>query len=455
MTDAPLSEPVLKDSLPPYHEEAEIATLGALLLNFSVDLLDEVQQHVRGDDFFKGAHQVIFAAIGRLNEKGEGIDILTLTGELSATGELERAGGAAYIASLTSRVPTSANVAYYAKLVKEASVRRSLLDTARQIAANAHDDSQETRGIIEDAEKAIFELNDSQSRGDLKPAREVIQRTIETIENRYRTKEGFTGIPSGLDALDELTTGFQNSEMTIIGARPSIGKTALALSMATNIAVKNRIPCGFFTLEMSEVSLMMRVVSAESKINSNNLRTGLLRPTDFNKLTEAAGRIYESPLIIQDTPNIPLLDLRSLARKMVTKHDVKIIFIDYIGLITPEDSSQPRHEQISQFSRSLKALARELDIPIVALSQVGRQSEGKAPSLADLRESGALEQDADVVLFLHRDRILDRDEDEAQNNSVVKTELIVAKQRNGPTDTVSVAFVPQFTRFENLSYHDH
>jgi len=450
-----LADAVLKDSLPPYHEEAEMATLGALLLNFSVDLLDEVQQCVHPDDFFKGAHQQIFKAIISLHEKGEGIDILTLTGELTASGQIDKAGGASYVASLTSRVPTTANVSYYAKIVQETSIRRSLLDTARQIISEAHNDSLETRLIIEDAEKSIFELNDNQSRGELKPAREVIQKTIETIENRYRTKEGFTGIPSGFEGLDNLTSGFQNSEMTIIGARPSIGKTALALSMATNIAVRNNTPCGFFTLEMSDVSLMMRVVSSESKINSNNLRTGLLRPTDFNKLTEAAGRIYDSPLILQDTPNIPLLDLRSLARKMVMKHDVKIIFVDYIGLISPEDTKQPRHEQISQISRSLKALARELDIPIVALSQVGRQSEGKAPTLADLRESGALEQDADVVLLLHRDRVVDRDDDEHENSSVIKTELIVAKQRNGPTGTVNVAFIPHFTRFENFSYDDH
>ncbi|RKX72265.1 MAG: replicative DNA helicase, partial [Spirochaetes bacterium] len=403
----------------------------------------------------KGAHQQIFKAIISLHEKGEGIDILTLTGELTASGQIDKAGGASYVASLTSRVPTTANVSYYAKIVQETSIRRSLLDTARQIISEAHNDSLETRLIIEDAEKSIFELNDNQSRGELKPAREVIQKTIETIENRYRTKEGFTGIPSGFEGLDNLTSGFQNSEMTIIGARPSIGKTALALSMATNIAVRNNTPCGFFTLEMSDVSLMMRVVSSESKINSNNLRTGLLRPTDFNKLTEAAGRIYDSPLILQDTPNIPLLDLRSLARKMVMKHDVKIIFVDYIGLISPEDTKQPRHEQISQISRSLKALARELDIPIVALSQVGRQSEGKAPTLADLRESGALEQDADVVLLLHRDRVVDRDDDEHENSSVIKTELIVAKQRNGPTGTVNVAFIPHFTRFENFSYDDH
>ena len=381
---------MLKDSIPPYHEEAESATLGALLLNFSVDLLDEVQQYVRPDDFFKGAHQHIFKAIITLHEKGEGIDILTLTGELKAQGKLEKSGGAAYVASLTSRVPTTANVSYYAKLVQEASIRRSLLDAARQMIATAHDDSRETRLIIEEAEKSIFELNDNQSRGELKPAREVIQKTIETIESRYRTKEGYTGVPSGFESLDNLTSGFQNSEMTIIGARPSIGKRHWLFPWPQTSPLKTEFHVVFSHWKCQKFSLMMRIVSAESKINSNNLRTGLLRPTDFNKLTEAAGRIYESPLILQDTPNIPLLDLRSLARKMVTKHGVRIIFVDYIGLISPEDSSQPRHEQISQISRSLKALARELDVPIVALSQVGRQSEGKAPTLADLRESGHL-----------------------------------------------------------------
>ena len=443
---------MLKDTVPPYDEEAEMAALGALLLNFSNDLFEQVQEHVGPDDFFKGAHQIIYRAVRRLVDKGEGIDILTLTGELKSSGELEKAGGAAYAASLTSRVPTTANVSYYAKLVREASMRRCLLDAARTMIASAHDDSREVRLIMEEAEQSIFELNDRRSRGELKPAREVIPNTIRAIEKRYTSTDTYSGVPSGFDALDTLTSGFQDSELTILGARPSIGKTALALSMAANIAVTNRVPCGFFTLEMSDISLTMRILSAESKLNSNTLRTGLMRPTDFNKLTEAAGRIYEAPLIFQDTPNIPLLDLRSLARKMVNKYQVKIIFIDYIGLITPEDSRPPRYEQISAISRSLKALARELNIPLVALSQVGRQTEGKAPTLADLRDSGALEQDADVVLFLHRERILDSDDEPRDNMGGVKTELIVAKQRNGPTDTVPVTFIPHFTRFENFSY---
>lgn len=444
-------EGVLKDSVPPYNEEAEMATLGALLLNFSVDLLEEVQQFVLAEDFYKGAHQVIFRTITALKDKGEGVDLLTLTAELRASGNIEKIGGLSYVASLTERVPSTANVTYYAKLVQDASQRRSLLNIAHKLISDAHNGSLETRLSIEEAEKSIFDLNDNQSRGELKPAPEVIEKTVSAIEDRYRSKGGYIGIPSGFDALDKLTCGFQKSEMIIIGSRPSIGKTAFALSMATNIAIRNKIPCGYFTLEMSAISLMLRILSAESRINSNSLRTGLLKSTDFNRIViDTAGRIYDAPLIFQDTPNIPLLDLRSLARKMVSKHGVKIVFVDYIGLVSPENSRQERHEQISQISRSLKALARELDVPIVVLSQVGRQSEGKTPSLADLRESGALEQDADVVLFLHRERTLDEDEDDRESSSIIKTDLIVAKQRNGPTDTVRLAFVPHYTRFENL-----
>jgi len=444
-------EGVLKDSVPPYNEEAEMATLGALLLNFSVDLLEEVQQFVLAEDFYKGAHQVIFRTITALKDKGEGVDLLTLTAELRASGNIEKIGGLSYVASLTERVPSTANVTYYAKLVQDASQRRLLLNIAHKLISDAHNGSLETRLSIEEAEKSIFDLNDNQSRGELKPAPEVIEKTVSAIEDRYRSKGGYIGIPSGFDALDKLTCGFQKSEMIIIGSRPSIGKTAFALSMATNIAIRNKIPCGYFTLEMSAISLMLRILSAESRINSNSLRTGLLKSTDFNRIViDTAGRIYDAPLIFQDTPNIPLLDLRSLARKMVSKHGVKIVFVDYIGLVSPENSRQERHEQISQISRSLKALARELDVPIVVLSQVGRQSEGKTPSLADLRESGALEQDADVVLFLHRERTLDEDEDDRESSSIIKTDLIVAKQRNGPTDTVRLAFVPHYTRFENL-----
>lgn len=439
----------LNDSLPPYNEEAEAATLGALLLSFSVDLLDEVIQHVKPDDFFKGAHQLIFNSILRLHDRGEGVDILTLTDELTNTGDIDKAGGAAYAASLTSRVPTTANVAWYAKIVKETSLRRSLLNAARTIIARAHDESQDIRSIIDNAEKIIFDITDNQNRGQLKPVREVLPKAVGIIEEREKNPQHLTGIASGFQGLDNLTGGFQKSEMIIIGARPSIGKTALALSMASNIAIKNKIPCGFFTLEMSDISLMMRIISTESKINSNRFRLGMVGNKNFKKVFDAAGRIYEAPLIFQDSPNIPLLDLKSLARKMVIKHDVQIIFIDYIGLITPEDSTLPRYEQVSAISRSLKALARELDIPVVALAQLGRQSETKQPTLADIRESGALEQDADVVLFLHRDRNSEKKGDDNDDRDIHKTQLIIAKQRNGPIGIMNLMFVPEYAHFDN------
>jgi replicative DNA helicase len=365
---------------------------------------------------------------------------------------LEKSGGTGYLAGLTSSVPTTANIDHYAKMVKDCAVRRNLLNVANQIIANAHSDSMDSRISIESAEKEIFKISDSQNHGNLKEAQEVVQRAVELVEERYKLKGEFTGVPSSFSELDNLTSGFQNSEMIIIGARPSIGKTAFALSMAAHMAINKKIPCGFFTLEMSDLSLMMRLLAIDARINSNNLRTGLLSKTDFRKLAESAGRIYEAPFYIEDTPNISLLDLRSMARKMKAKFNVRIIFIDYIGLINPEDKSTPRHEQMAEVSRSLKALARELDLPIVVLSQVGRQTEGTEPKLSDLRESGAIEQDADVVMFLHRDRIVDKDTQGDDNG--IRTKVIVAKQRNGPTDTVEVMFIPRYTRFEQLTHQN-
>jgi replicative DNA helicase len=316
--------------------------------------------------------------------------------------------------------------------------------------SDAQDETVQTREIIEEAEKRIFDLAEENPTGHYKPAAEVIAKTIEAIEKLYHTRDSYTGVPCGIPDLDKMTSGFQKSEFIVIDARPSVGKTALALTMASNMAIRSRRPIGFFTLEMSDMALMQRLVAAEARINSEILRTGMLKPSDFNKLTEAAGRIYEAPLFIDDSPNIKLLDLRAQARRMRQQEKVEAIFVDYIGLVEPENKYNiPRHEQVAETSRSLKSLARELDIPIICLSQVGRQSEGKAPTLADLRESGSIEQDADVVMFLHRDRG-EREGTSDMNN--IETELIVAKQRNGPVGTVKVAFIPKYTKFESLSF---
>ena len=437
----------LKDRVPPHNPEAEVATLGAILLD--PDALGQVISYLRPVDFYRNAHVRVFDAILGLYERGEEIDLITLTQELRSRSALDSVGGAGYVASLTSSVPTSANIEYYARIVRGASVRRRLLKIANEIIAEAYDDSQESRAILEEAERKIFEITDSQQDSGFQKARDIVEATVEAIERLYQTKDNYTGIPSGFPSLDNMLSGFQNSEFIVIGARPSVGKTALALTMAGNISVHQKIAVGFFTLEMSKQALMQRLLSAEARIGSQTLRTGMLKSSDFKNLTDAAGLIYEAPLWIADTPNMRLLDLRAQARRMVAQHQVRIIFVDYLTLVSAENSESPRHEQIAEISRSLKALARELEVPVVALSQVTRDSEGKRPNLANIRESGAIEQDADVVMFLHRERV--SEQETHQQAQVIETELIVAKQRNGPVGTVKIAFVPRYTKFESLA----
>jgi len=437
----------LKDKVPPHNNDAEVATLGAVLLD--PDALGRVLVYLRADDFYRNAHTRIFQAILALSERSEEIDLITLTQELKSEGALEAVGGAGYISSLTSSVPTSANVEYYARIVREQSIRRKLVRISQEIIADSFDDTRESRYVIEDAERKIFDIAESQNTSSFQKARDIVEKTVEAIEKLYHTRDNYTGIPSGFPALDNMLSGFQDSEFIIIGARPSVGKTALALSMAANISIRQKVPVGIFTLEMSAMALMQRLIASEARIGSQTIRTGMLKPSDFKNLTDAAGLIYEAPLWITDTPNMKLLDLRSQARRMVSQQGIKIIFVDYITLITSENMDLPRHEQIAEISRSLKALARELEIPIIALSQLTRDSEGKRPTLANIRESGSLEQDADVVIFLHRERGTERENNEQLNN--IETELVVAKQRNGPVGTIKIAFIPRYTKFESLA----
>ncbi|MFP4153758.1 MAG: replicative DNA helicase [Alkalispirochaeta sp.] len=433
--------------VPPHNIEAEVATLGAVLLD--PPALTRVVDYVRPEDFYRQANGRIFDAVLKLWDRGESIDLITLTNELQSEGQLERVGGAGYVSSLTTSVPTSANVEYYAQIVRQTSLRRRLITLAAEITESCFDDTIPTRQVIEEAERRIFELAETNQTKGFQPAKEVVKRTVAAIEKLYHNQDDYTGIPTGFHALDNMTSGFQNSEFIVIGARPSVGKTAFALSAAANMSVAHKIPVGFFTLEMSDMALMQRLVASEARIGSQVIRTGMLRPSDFANLTNAAGRIYEAPLWISDTPGMRLLDLRAQARRMVSQHGVRIVFVDYLTLITSENGEIPRHEQIAEVSRSLKALARELEIPVVALSQVSRDTEGKRPLLSNIRESGSIEQDADVVLFLHRDRKLDQESTEHMN--VIETELIVAKQRNGPVGTIKIAFIPRYTKFDNLA----
>ena len=439
---------VLKDRIPPHNEEAEQATLGALLLDD--DAVSTAIRYLRPDDFYSNSNRRVYRAILNLSNLGRKADIITVIEQLRQDGDLDVSGGPSYIASLTNVVPTSANIDYYAQIVQDCSIRRTLLKISSDISARSFDESNESRMIVEEAQKQIFELTDNRQSLTFKSAKEIIPKTIEAIERLYNTKDAFTGVPSGLTDLDSMTSGFQKSELIIIGARPSVGKTALALTMAAHTSIKEKIPTAFFTLEMSDMALMQRLISSEARIESEKIRTGLLKPSDFHSLMEAAGRIYEAPLYIVDMPNMKLLDLRAQARRLRAQQKVEIIFVDYLTLISSENYQIPRHEQIAEISRSLKSLARELDIPVVALSQVRRDAEGKRPTLSDIRESGSIEQDADVVMFLHRDRETDKKVD-GERSRAIATELIIAKQRNGPVGTVDIVFLPSYTKFENLS----
>jgi replicative DNA helicase len=427
----------LRDAVPSHNDDAEVATLGALLIDG--EALPAVLPLVRPEDFYKTAHQRIYEAILALYERGQTVDLITLSEEMRTRGILESCGGTAYIARLTSAVPSSANVEFYARMVQACSIRRTLSRVSQEIIAQSHDDGADISVILEEAERRIFEISDRHQTGTYAPAKEILDRTFKAIEKHYQSKTEYTGMPSGFKELDQLTLGFQNSEFIVIGARPSVGKTAFALTIAANLAIRNKVPVGFFSLEMSSMAIMQRLLSMEARLDSQRMRTGMLSPADFSRLTDAASKIYDAPLYISDSPDLKILDLRAQARRMKSNQDVKIIFVDYITLIGTENRELPRHEQIAEVSRSLKSLARELNLPVVALSQVRRETEGKKPSLADLRESGSIEQDADVVIFIHTE--------ELKNES---REIAVAKQRNGPVGEIQLAFVARYTRFEAL-----
>ena len=433
----------LKDKVPPHNLEAEQATLGALLLNW--DAVSNVISLLDSQKFYSYQNRLIYEAMISLFRQNIHGDTLALINELTKTGKLEEAGGAAYIASLTDLVPTAANVEFYAKIVLDQSIRRELIKISQDLKLNAFDETKESRSIIEEAEKLIFTLSDKNQTTKVYGMQEIINRTIKTIDEHYKNKSSFTGIPTGFGQLDTMTSGFQNSELIILGARPSIGKTAMALSMMEHIAIDQKIPCGFFSLEMSYEMIGQRLLSQTARIPDHKIKSGMLRQDDFVKLQNAAGRCFQAPLYIVDVPNMPLLDLKAMARRLVVNQGVKIIFIDYIGLISTDNPNAQVWEQVSEISKSLKALARELGIPIVALCQVARDAEGSEPTLAQLRGSGSIEQDADVVMFLHRDRNKTAD----QTDPVQDAKLIVAKQRNGPTGDIEILFLSGYTKFEN------
>ena len=437
-------ENTLKDSVPPHNIDAEMATLGALLLDWSS--FGDIVTFLHPEHFYSQQNQIIYGAMIRLFAQGVRGDVLSLTNELTKTNELEKAGGASYIASLANEVPSSANIDYYAKIVLDRATRRALIKISSEIKTASFDEAREARNILDEAEKKIFALADVGQTIQVHDMHEVIAKTTAIVETHYHNKDSYSGIPCGFRRLDNMTSGFQNSELIIIGARPSMGKTAMALSMMESIAIDQKIPCGFFSLEMSYEQIGQRILSQLSHIPGHKIRSGMIALGDLQKINASAGRVYDSPLYIVDTPNMQLLDLRALARRLVQNQGVKIIFIDYIGLIATENPNAPVYEQVSEISKSLKSLARELNIPIVVLCQVARDAEGAEPTLAQLRGSGSIEQDADVVMFIHRER---KKTDEGELSPVQDAKLIVAKQRNGPIGDVNLLFLADYTKFEN------
>ena len=432
----------LEAKTPPHNIEAEQAVLGAILMDWTA--MAAVVSKLSTDRFYSLQNQIVYDALIKLYTKGVRGDTLSLVDELTVQGKLEQAGGAGYIASLTEMVPSAANIEHYSEILLDCATRRELIKIAGELKTMAFERGQEdSKALLDTAEQKIFSLSQKNETTTIYDMKKIIKDDIELIDKRYKNKEEFTGIPSGFSKLDMMTSGFQKSELIIIGARPSIGKTALALSMMQHISLERGISCGFFSLEMPYESIGMRLLSMSSHVDMGRMRSGMLQRQDFNKIQDAAGRWYSAPLYTVDTPNMRLLDLRAMARRMVTNHKVQIIFIDYIGLITTENPNAAVFEQVSEISKSLKALARELEIPIVALCQVSRDAEGHEPNLAQLRGSGSVEQDADVVMFIDRER--KRDEQAA----VQEAKIILAKQRNGPTGDIEIMFVPSYSTFAN------
>ncbi|MDR1863900.1 MAG: replicative DNA helicase [Treponema sp.] len=431
--------------IPPHNDDAERATIGAMLIDESAVLV--ARQYLQSEDFYSPAHKRIYDAILDLVASGHKADLLTIKGELEKSGKLDEAGGIDYIASLTHTVPSSANADYYAQIVRGCSLRRGLIHTAGIVGSRAYDETADPKSLLEESQQRLFALSDTRRIFSYKKAGETIGITFKYLDKVYNSKALYTGIPSGFDDLDKITSGFQPAELIVIGARPGMGKTAIALTMAANISLRKQIPAAFFSLEMSDQSLMLRLISAEAKIDSHKLRTGFFEASEYHKIFSAADLINHAPLYIVDTPHMTNLDITAMARMLRTQEKVEIIFIDYIGLITSDNHQIPRHEQISEISRSLKGLARDLDIPVVALSQLRREAEKEKPSLADIRDSGAIEQDADMVLFINRDRELDKTMEEQSVEKGQEVQLVVAKNRNGPVGTVKLTFLKHFTQF--------
>jgi replicative DNA helicase len=442
MTDVDLSS----RRLPPQNVEAEQSVLGGILIEN--EALNKVVEILTPEDFYRDAHRRIFEALITLSERDEPADLITLSNELRKMNQLDSAGGASYLASLVDLVPTAANIEYYAKIVKEKAVLRKLISTSTDIVTRSYENLEDVEVLLDEAEQGIFQISDSRARPSFFPIREVIKGSFKTLERLYEKKELVTGVPSGFKELDRLTAGFQPSDLIIVAGRPSMGKTAFCLNVAQHAAIEKGIPSAIFSLEMSKEQLGIRMLCSEASVEGSRLRTGFLNESDWPRLTLAAGNLSDAPIYIDDTAAATALELRAKARRLRAEHDLGLIIIDYLQLMKGRAKVENRQQEISEISRSLKALAKELTIPVIAVSQLSRKTEermGNRPQLSDLRESGAIEQDADLILFIYRDEVYNRSE-ENPNKGVA--EVIIGKQRNGPIGTIKLTFLDKFTSFK-------
>jgi replicative DNA helicase len=444
MNEADLSS----HKLPPQNIEAEESILGGILIEN--EAINRVTEILDPDDFYRDAHRKIFNALINLSERDEPADLITLTNELRKTDQLDSIGGASYLTSLIDSVPTAANIEYYAKIVKEKAILRKLIQTSTEIITQSYEDRGDVEVFLDEAERAIFEISEKRVRPSFYSIRDIVKESFKTIERLFQKKELVTGVPSGFKELDRMTAGFQPSDLIIIAGRPSMGKTAFCLNVAQYAAIENKIPVAVFSLEMSKEQLVIRMLCSEAHVEGTRLRTGYLNESDWPKLTIAAGNLSEAPIYIDDTAALSVLELRAKARRLKSDHGLGMVIIDYLQLMKGRARVENRQQEISEISRSLKALSKELSIPVIAVSQLSRKTEertGNRPQLSDLRESGAIEQDADLIIFIYRDEIYNRAED---NPNRGKAEVIIGKQRNGPIGKIDLAFLDKFTTFKDL-----
>jgi replicative DNA helicase len=438
--------------IPPQATDLEEAVLGALMLER--EAVNEVIDILKPESFYKESHQKIFSAIHDLFQRSEPIDILTVTSELRKSGDLEIVGGAYYISFLTNRVASSANIQFHSRIISQKHILRELIRISSETIKEAYEESTDVFDLLDKAERDLFTVAQGNIRKEYDTMSDVIKQAIENIEAAKKNVDGVSGVPSGFHALDRVTSGWQKSDMIIVAARPGMGKTAFVVSMARNIAVDFNLPVAIFSLEMSSIQLVNRLISSETGIKGEKIRKGNLEDHEFTQLHTRIKKLSTAPIYVDDTPSLSVFELRAKARRLKSKHDIQLIIVDYLQLMTAGSDKGNREQEISTISRSIKTIAKELNIPIIALSQLSRAVEtrggDKKPMLSDLRESGAIEQDADIVSFIYRPEYYDLDQDEEGNSLLGIGQVIIAKHRNGALDTVSLKFVKDFAKFENL-----